>query len=260
MAGPQTIRWAALAATVIVAVAGVLTLRSPEPAPRVPAPQSGTPPITPPTAVAAETGTRTGTDDPAAAPDPGDSAPCNGCLHERAVLDVGGTFLYHWGETYLDIRAEVYADIPWLTPDRTSPPLPEGLVDAPDDYPRGPHLPYLVEAEAAETWVVWYQTGWMRHEILENRIETGALPPVAVSWPSLKIERYLLVNARTGEIDQGLPLVGRPRRDEDLSEEARLRQELAADRWRARLERMHNARCAAAARARHWRSGGNPAG
>ena len=138
------------------------------------------------------------------------AAPCDGCLSAHAAQDVVESLLFHLGVNHLDIRAELVADIPWLTPDRRHPPLPPELLDAPPDYPYGRKLPYWVDAKAAEIWVVWYQTGWVSHEALEDRIRVGHFPPSARSWPPLKVERYVLVNARTGEVDETalMPLYG----------------------------------------------------
>ena len=130
-------------------------------------------------------------------------APCPGCLSVQAVLDVVETLLFHLGVNHLDIRAEMVADIPWLTPERRYPPLPDGIEGAPrDGMYYGRRLPAWVDAKADEIWVVWYQTGWMSHEALEDRIRTGDFPPVARSWPALPIESYVLVNARSGEVDE----------------------------------------------------------
>ena len=129
-------------------------------------------------------------------------APCGGCLSGQAALDVVETLLRRLEVSYLDIRAELIADISWLTADRRHPPPPVGLADAPYDYKYGPSLPLWVDAQADETWVVWYQTAWMSRDALESRIHAGMLPPEARSWGPLKGERYVLVNARTGQVDE----------------------------------------------------------
>lgn len=141
------------------------------------------------------------------------------------------TLLRRLEVSYLDIRTELIADISWLTADRRHPLPPPGLADAPYDYKYGPSLPLWVDAQADEIWVVWYQTAWMSRSALESRIHAGMLPPGARSWGPLKGERYVLVNARTGQVNETavMPLyVG-------LDES---RMELA---WRT-----------AAARTRHW--------
>jgi len=117
-------------------------------------------------------------------------------------LDVVGTLLRGLEVSYLDIRAELAAEISWLTADRRHPPPPVGLADAPHDYKYGPSLPMRVDAQADEVWVVWYQTAWMSRDALESRIHAGMLPPGARSWGPLKGERFVLVNARTGEVDE----------------------------------------------------------
>ena len=199
----KSFRWA-VPATIAVGVALVLTvtLRPPDaPAhPILPEPSSRAPTIAD-TPEPARIGIRQPT---AALPEPSEpqgGAPCDGCLDQHAAMDVAETLLHNLGISYLETRAELYADIPWLTPERRSPPLPLGLADAPADYSDGPFLPHIAGVEAAETWVVWYQIGWMPYEVLENRIQVGDFPPIARSWPRLKSERFLLLNARTGRFD-----------------------------------------------------------
>ena len=128
---------------------------------------------------------------------------------EPGALDVAETFLYHMREDYIDVRAELYADIATRNkaaglapPHRTAmPKLPPGLVDAPANYSMSSRDLPLVE-RPGETWVVWVQEGWFTGETLDSYIsEDGPLPPAAVSWPPLKWENYLLVDARTGAID-----------------------------------------------------------
>lgn len=129
-------------------------------------------------------------------------APCGGCLSGNAALDVVETLLRRLEVSYLGIRAELVAEMSWLTADRRHPPPPVGLADAPHDYKYGPSLPMWVDAQADEIWVVWYQTAWMSRDALESRIHAGMLPPAARSWGPLKGERYVLVNARTGDVDE----------------------------------------------------------
>ena len=144
-------------------------------------------------------------EEPAAAPT---TAPCAGCLDERAVLDVAGGFLFHVMPDHLGVRAERYlvsippdnADLEQML-DAPQPGLPPGLVDAPRISLFGMSVRRLGSpSEALETWIVWIQTGWQSYSTLESLIERGDLPEVARSWPPLKRERYVLVNARTGEI------------------------------------------------------------
>ena len=139
----------------------------------------------------------------------GPAPPCEACLNEPGALDVAETFLYHMREDYIDVRAELYADIAARNeaaglrpPHRTPmPKLPAGLVDAPVNYSMSSRG--LPEVERpGETWVVWVQEGWFTGETLESYIsEDGPLPPAAASWPPLKWEDYLLVDARTGAVD-----------------------------------------------------------
>ena len=140
-------------------------------------------------------------DEGAVSSEPDVAAPCEGCLGGNAALDVVETLLLHLGTEHLDIRAEVYADIPWLTYTRRSAPLPPGLKSAPRAYSFGSVLPDLKGTEAEDTWVVWYQIAWMPRDAVEGEISAGHFPPEARSWPPLKVEDYLLVNARTGELD-----------------------------------------------------------
>lgn len=141
-------------------------------------------------------------DEPGAARTP---APCAGCLDEQAVLDVAATYLLYVMPDYLGIRAEPYAvsippDTPYEDGDKRRPLLPPGLVDAPPNFSLGASMPRLTPSEEAETWIVWVQTGWVGYLTLESLIEEGRLPEMALSWPPLKRERHILVNARTGEI------------------------------------------------------------
>lgn len=127
---------------------------------------------------------------------------CEGCLDERGVLDVAEGFLFYVMPDHLGIRAVPYSveyppDVP---PEDTGlrPLLPPGLVDAPPRFSFGGGVPAPPAKE--ETWIVWIQTGWVPYERVEHHIESGDLPDVARSWPPVKEEREILVNARTGEI------------------------------------------------------------
>ena len=177
--------------------------------------------------------------------DDGSAPPCGECLNRPGALDVAETFLYHMRREYIGVRAELYADIAARLeaaglppPHRTwLPKLPPGLVDAPADYSMSSRV--LPEVERpGETWVVWVQEGWFTGETLESYIsEDGPLPPAAASWPALKWETYLLVDARTGAVDSRVMW-----------------------RWGTpRMEDMHaygdRARREAAKRAEHWIAG-----
>ena len=143
-------------------------------------------------------------DDPVVAAFVGESpALCDGCLTERAVLDVVEAYLRHLDPAYLDgdIRALPLADIAPETPGNVDfqPPLPPGLVDAPEFNPMGMSIDtrrYPVET----TWIVWVQEGWIRPRIIETQVLNGTLPEVALSWPPIKSEVFVAVDGRTGEI------------------------------------------------------------
>ena len=130
------------------------------------------------------------------------AAPCEGCLRKEAALDIAETFLVGVDRNYLQggLRAELYADIPGDPYAQQLPPLPPGLEGAPSGYSVGVFLPRLPAREREETWVVWFQTGWLTYSKLEEHIEVGWLPDVARSWPPIKLEHYVLVNARTGAL------------------------------------------------------------
>ena len=135
-------------------------------------------------------------------------APCDRCLNEPGALEVAETFLYHMRAEYIGIRGELYSDIAarleaagLAPPHRTRlPKLPPGLVDAPANYSLSRR--YIPEVDRpGETWVVWVQEGWYTGDSLDHLISIGDLPAVAASWPPLKWETYLLVDARTGAVD-----------------------------------------------------------
>ena len=172
-------------------------------------------------------------------------APCDGCLNEPGALDVAETFLYHMRAEYIDIRAELYSDIAarlevaGLPPPHKTwlPKLPPGLVDAPVDYSMSSRR--LPEVERpGETWVAWVQEGWFRGKTLESYIsEDGPLPPAAVSWPPLKWETYLLVDARSGAVDARIMFPpGTPSRKDLHAYGDRARREAArrAEQWIAK--------------------------
>ena len=164
------------------------------------------------------------------------TAPCAGCLDERAVLDVAGAFLASVMPDHLGIRGERYlVSVPddvdpgdaasvrrFLRDLRHSPrpALPAGLVDAPRTNPFGMSLNFqsgLVDrgwslSEALETWIVWIQIGWRDYDSVERLVERGELPEVALSWPPLKRETYIFLNGRTGEITSVIGIQGNLRR------------------------------------------------
>ena len=144
-------------------------------------------------------------DDVASAPaeEEGRPAFCDGCLHERAVLDVAETFLRHLNPDLLHwgIRAQPLAEVAPETPGRVFglPKLPPGLLDAPEHNPMGVTVDTrLYDVETA--WLVWVQIGWRSHEIIEKLVEYGDLPEVALSWPPIKNETYVVVDSRSGDL------------------------------------------------------------
>lgn len=131
--------------------------------------------------------------------------PCDGCLNESEALNVAETFIYHMRhEKYLGSRAELYSDIAarleaaGLPPPHETglPKLPQGLVDAPPDRSMSGRVLPFVEIPA-ETWVIWVQEGWFD---TQSYIDGGILPPIAAAWPPLKHEKFMLIDARTGEV------------------------------------------------------------
>ena len=142
-------------------------------------------------------------DDPVPAVEEGRPALCDGCLTERAVLDVVDTYLRHLDPVYLhgEIWAHPLTDVAPETPGSVDglPKLPPGLLDAPEFNPMGKSIDtrrYPVET----TWVVWIQTGWRSPQAIEQQIVLGKLPEVALSWPPIKEETFVAVDGRTGEI------------------------------------------------------------
>jgi len=201
-------RWLALLVVGAVVV-GILmaALRELSPPPASPTPHEA---ATPETAVeedadAGDASARLQTEVAPAVAENHAPVPCEGCIDERAAIEAVAALLHRKGRGYLEIRAEVYADIPWLTPDRRWPPLPPDLEGAPSHYSLGPKLPRLIGAERAETWVVWFQTGRLAREKVEEEIWSGDLPPVARAWPPLKLEDFLLVDARSGDVIEPVP-------------------------------------------------------
>ncbi len=169
--------------------------------------------------------------------DDGFAPPCEGCLNEAGALDVAETFIYHMRhEKYIGTRAELYSAIAarleaaGLPPPHETglPKLPPGLVDAPPDRSMSGRVLPFVE-RPGETWVIWVQEGWFD---TQSYIDGGILPPAAAAWPPLRHEKYMLVDARSGEV-------------------------FADDIWRSRHRRSLGAygdvaAQAAARRAEHW--------
>ena len=247
--------WAALGCLVFVGTALVLWPEGqkpspagpPEPASADPAPAEvaavrpllGPPAADPPVAV------------PPAAEDGAGSAPCDGCLTERAVLDVVETYLRHLDPVHLQggLWAQPLADVAPEKPGQVHglPKLPPEFLEAPEFNPFGVTVDtrrYPVET----MWLVWLQTGWVPRRAIEQRIRrvtettigelrtratsavelaaletalealeeelpgtvigddfplresAGDLPEVALSWPPIKKETYVAVDARTGEL------------------------------------------------------------
>ena len=162
--------------------------------------------------------------------------PCEGCIPERGVLDVVDTFLFHMGREYIDMRAELYSEIAarleaaGLAAPRDTP-LPELPAFAADVVPPGRALrgSYLPEVERPEeTWVVWVQVGWWS---VEPYIDVGVLSLEAASWPPVKKERYMLVDARTGKVDtRAMWLRGTRRAAEEMPAYGELAAKAAAER------------------------------
>ena len=127
------------------------------------------------------------------------ATPCEGCLDERAALDVAEAYLSYVKPNHLGLRLQLYSDIPGDPTKQRLPMLPPGLEGAPAHYSVSDMILPPVE-DPEETWVVWVQVGWLNHEGLEARIEVRDFPPIARSWPPLKFEKYILVDARTGAV------------------------------------------------------------
>ena len=192
---------------VLTAVAVVLALVPREDAPAQPASDRGVVPAAPkarfpppPDAAAVQPPPDAA---PAAVEDRGRPALCAGCLPEPAVLDVVETYLSHLDPVHLQggIWAQPLADVAPATPGmvRGLPKLPPGLLEAPEHNPMGKTVDtrrYPVET----TWLVWLQTGWRSPQAIEQRITLGDLPEVARAWPPIKVETFVAVDGRTGEL------------------------------------------------------------
>ena len=145
---------------------------------------------------------------PVADQDPG---PCEGCLKAAAARDVAETLVAASGGAYLDVRVDLAHDLPWYTKERRWPPVPtEGLVDAPEYFSFGPKLPGPpcrgyedpnCLGPRQEWWIVWFHVGWRHPREVESKIGQGVLPEVALAWPPIKREEYIIVDARSGRIE-----------------------------------------------------------
>ena len=93
---------------------------------------------------------------------------CDGCLPERAVLDLVETYLRHLDPVHL--RGGIWAQpLAEVDPEKPQPKLPPGLIGAPEHNPFGIWIDtrrYPVET----TWLVWLQTGWLPRKSIEQRI------------------------------------------------------------------------------------------
>lgn len=110
---------------------------------------------------------------PPAAEDGGGPAPCEGCLTERAALDVVETYLRYLDPVHLQggLWAQPLADVAPEEPGQVHglPKLPPELLEAPELNPFGVTVDtrdYPVET----TWLVWLQTGWVPRKAIEQRI------------------------------------------------------------------------------------------
>lgn len=141
------------------------------------------------------------------------TALCAGCLDKQGVLDVAEGFLFYVLPNHLGLRAVPYSVEypPDFPPEDLGlrPLLPPGLVDAPPHFSFGGGVP--APPDEKEAWIVWVHTGWVPYSRVEQHIERGDLPEVARSWPPVKEEREIVVNARTGEITSILGMSGRIR-------------------------------------------------
>ena len=162
----------------LVAVVAALVLLWPGGQPNAPPPSPDSPPssvpqFSPPLAVPVPPPQAVPDGDDVAAVEEGRPALCDGCLHERAVLDVVETYLRHLDPVHLQggIWAHPLAEVAPETPGlvRGLPKLPPGLQDAPEFNPFGMTVDtrgYPVET----TWLVWLQTGWVPRRAIERRI------------------------------------------------------------------------------------------
>ena len=148
---------------------------------------------------------------PETAPPPaGEAAPCAGCLDEAGARDVAEALVVAAGLVYESVRVERAQDLPWYTRETRAPPVPtDGLLDAPEYFSFGPDLPMPpcrgyedphCRGPREEWWIAWFHVGWRTPYEVELKIAYGDLPEVAVAWPPIKREEYVVVDARNGEI------------------------------------------------------------
>ncbi|MCY3841888.1 MAG: hypothetical protein OXH09_25120 [Gammaproteobacteria bacterium] len=138
------------------------------------------------------------------------TAPCAGCLDEAAARDVAEALVVAAGLVYQGVRLERAHDLPWYTKESRWPPVPtDGQLDAPEYFSFGPSLPMPpcrgyedpnCRGPREEWWIVWFHVGWRTPDEVELEILYGNLPEVAVAWPPIKREEYVVVDARNGEI------------------------------------------------------------
>ncbi|MYD96482.1 MAG: hypothetical protein F4X98_03725 [Gammaproteobacteria bacterium] len=86
----------------------------------------------------------------------------------------------------------------------------DGLLDAPEYFSFGPKLPGPpcrghedpnCRGARDEWWIVWFHVGWRHPREVEGKIGEGVLPEVALAWPPIKREEYIIVDARSGRIE-----------------------------------------------------------
>ena len=124
------------------------------------------------------------------------AAPCGGCLEEQAVRDVAEAYLVIIDPNYLNggLRTQLCAD------EIQRPLAPPEFVGMPPGYSVADFISPLPQVEKDHTWIVWFQIGWYPRAALEQSVELGRLPLVALSWPPLARHSYIYVNARTGAV------------------------------------------------------------
>ena len=136
------------------------------------------------------------------------AAPCTGCLDEAGVLKTAASFLETADIHYIDYRAELLRGFPWRGRNDgafrfVGDQRPKTVLDRPSQIEYvGDEVPDSGDALAGrdETWRVWYQTGWVSTELIENYVDGGELPLEALAWPPRPIEKFLIVHARTGRV------------------------------------------------------------
>ena len=124
------------------------------------------------------------------------TAPCDGCLDERAARDIAEAYLITIDPNYLNDGLQLQ-----LSPDEIRRPLaPHEFEGMPPGYSVADHLDPVGWSENEHNWLVWFQVGWHPRRAIEDSIEIGELPLVALSWPPLKRHSFIYVNARTGTV------------------------------------------------------------